>query len=93
MSVIPSTITPTSLVALQPSLIPSNSYKPSNQNAIPLDKFTVLPNISKVKNDIPNYQAVKDLYQNVKLPYKGYLNISDAYGDLTDDCTTNYITS
>ena len=95
MSVIPPTITPTSLVALQPSTMPiTSTTQKANQNAVPLNNYAaILPNVSKVSNNIPNYQSVKDNYQNVKTPYKGYLNISDAYGDLQTDCTTNYITS
>jgi hypothetical protein len=96
MSVVPPTNTPSSLVALQPSMMPETTFvpKPKPQNAVPLDNYSaILPSVSKVKNNIPNYQPVKDQYQNVKSPYKGYLNISDAYGDLQTECTTNYITS
>lgn len=45
----------------------------------------------KVVNPIPNYQKIKDSQQQVKTPYKGYLNINDAYGDSADaqTCISN----
>ena len=93
MSVVPSTITPTSLVALQQTTMPiTSTTQIAKQNAVPLNGYTIAPNVSKVINNIPNYQPVKDSYQNIKPVYKGYLNISDAYGDLQTECSTNYIT-
>ena len=39
---------------------------------------------SKVTNPIPNYQIIRDSQQQIKMPYRGYLNINDAYGNAAD---------
>jgi hypothetical protein len=67
---------------LNPELKPSDVSTSSAYSKI---------NSTIVNNNTSNYKPIVDTNtRQIKTPYRGYLNISDAYGNNSESCT-NYI--